>query len=150
MRVQILVIAFIMTINAVSSQAMNLVSQQITVFGNSTTLMVPKGMQVEFMAAASGARFPTLGPDNEIIIGSNGSTVFRLVPPYNNATTLVQIGSRSHSVAYRNNKLFIADTAGLYEAPYNGLSTNLQASDLVKIADLPVGGPLQSHGDCCS
>jgi len=43
-------------------------------------------------------------------------------------------------VAYRSNKLFIADTAGLYEAPYNGLSTNLQASDLVKIADLPVGG----------
>jgi len=89
MRVQILVIAFIMTINAVSSQAMNLVPQQITVSGNSTTLMVPEGMQVEFMAAASGARFPTLGPDNEIIIGSNGSTVFRLGPPYNNVTTLV-------------------------------------------------------------
>ena len=140
MRVQILVVAFVMTMSAVSSQALNLAPQQITVAGNSTTLMVPKGMQVQFMAAASGARFPALGPDNEMIIGSNGSTVFRLAPPYNNATTLVQIGNRSHSVAYRGNKLFIADTASLYEAPYNGLSTNLQTGDLVEIADLPVGG----------
>ena len=140
MRVQIFVVAFVLTLGAVSSQALNLVPQQITVSGNSATLLVPEGMQVQFMAAASGARFPALGPDNELIIGSNGPTVFRLAPPYNNATTLVQIGNRSHSVAYRGNKLFIADTAGLYEAPYNGLSTNLQAGDLVKIADLPVGG----------
>jgi glucose/arabinose dehydrogenase len=140
MRVQILVVAFVMTISTVSSQALNLAPQQITVAGNSTTLMVPEGMQVQFMAAVPGARFPALGPDNEMIIGSNGSTVFRLAPPYNNATTLVQIGNRSHSVAYRGNKLFIADTAGLHEAPYNGLSTNLQAGDLVEIADLPVGG----------
>jgi hypothetical protein len=92
---QILVVAFIMTISAVSSQAMNLVPQQITVSGNSTALMVPEGMQVQFMAAASGARFPALGPDNEMIIGSNGPTVFRLAPPYNNATTL----SRSEAAA---------------------------------------------------
>jgi len=140
MRVKIFLAASIMAISAVSSQAMNLVPQQIKVAGNSATLMVPEGMQVQFMATASGARFPALGPDNEIIIGSNGPTVFRLAPPYNNATALVQIGSRSHSVAYRGNKLFIADTAGLYEAPYNGLSTNLQAGDLVKMADLPVSG----------
>jgi glucose/arabinose dehydrogenase len=140
MKVQIVLVAVIVTISAASSQAMNLVPQQITVAGKSTTLMVPEGMRVQFMAPASGARFPTLGPDNEMIIGSNGPTVFRLAPPYDNATTLVQIGSRSHSAAYRGNKLFIADTAGLYEAPYNGLSTNLQAGDLVKIADLPVGG----------
>ena len=123
MRLQILVVTFVLTLGAVSSQTLNLVPQQITVSGNSATLMVPEGMQVQFMAAASGARFPALGPDNEMIIGSNGPTVFRLAPPYNNATTLVQIGSRSHSVAYRGNKLFIADTAGLYEAPYNGLTT---------------------------
>ena len=95
MRLQILVVTFVLTLGAVSSQALNLVPQQITVSGNSATLIVPEGMQVQFMAAASGARFPALGPDNEMIIGSNGPTVFRLAPPYNNATTLVQIGSRS-------------------------------------------------------
>ena len=44
------------------------------------------------------------------------------------------------NVAYRGNKFFIADTTSLYAAPCNGLSTNLQAGDLVEIADLPVGG----------
>ena len=140
MRFQQLVVVLVLTLGAVSSQALTLVPQQITVDGNSVTLMVPEGMKVQFMTAFSGARFPALGPDNELIIGSNGPSVFRLVPPYNNANILVQIGSRSHSVAYRDNKLFIADTAGLYEAPYDGLSTDLQASDLVEIADLPVGG----------
>ena len=140
MRLLHLVAALVLTQGAVSSQALNLVPQQISVSGNTATLMVPEGLQVQFIEAVSGARFPILGPDNEMIIGTNGSRVFRLAPPYDNATTLVQIGSRSHSVAYRDNKLFIAETAGLYETPYNGLSTSLQTSDLVEIANLPVGG----------
>ena len=137
---QIFVFVCVLTLGAVPSQALNLVPQRITIDGNSATLMVPEGMRVQFMTAVSGARFPALGPDNEMIIGSNGSKVFRLAPPYDNASVLVQVGSRSHSVAYRDNILYIADTAGLYEAPYSGLSTNLEFSDLVKIADLPVGG----------
>ncbi len=143
MSLQHSLVAFVLIFSAVTGEALNLVPQQITVGSRSATLMVPEGMQVQFMATASGARFPTLGPDNELIIGSNGQSVFRLAPPYNNTTTLVKIGetgSRSHSVAYRDGKLFIANTAGLYEAPYNGLSTSLQTGDLVKIADLPVGG----------
>ena len=112
---QIFVVAFVLTLGAVSSQALNLVPQQITVSGNSATLLVPEGMQVQFMAAASGARFPALGPDNEMIIGSNGSTVFRLAPPYNNTTTLVQIGNRSHSV--------ICSRRSTKAAPHRVLST---------------------------
>ncbi len=120
--------------------ALDLVNQSLNANGQSVTLRVPRGMQVEFLASAGGARLPALGPDDEILIGSNSGNVYRLAPPYTSAETLVEIGTRSHSVAWDGARLLVADTSGLYAAPYAGLATNLAGGDFVRLVEFPVTG----------
>jgi len=120
--------------------ALTLVSQSLTVNGNTVTLNVPSGTRLQYLASIPGARFLTVGPDGELIVGSNGSGVYRLAAPYRTAESLVNIGTRSHSVAYRNGKLFVASSGGLYEATYSGTSTSLQPSSMQQILTFPTGG----------
>jgi len=133
-------LAVILSMAVQSAFPLDRVMQSMTVNGSTATLMVPRETQVELLARINGARFPTFGPSNELLIGSNGSNVYRLPPPYVGSEVLVSVGSRSHSVAYRNGKLYVADSAGIYEADYSGISSSLDAGDLNKIIDLPTGG----------
>ena len=122
------------------ASGLTLVPQALRVGGQSVTLSVPQGMQVDFVASASGARFPALGPDGELLVGSNGSTIYRLGFPYLSAATLVNIGSRSHSVAWDGSRLLVADSAALYAASYSGMSSSLVPGDFTSLVSLPTGG----------
>lgn len=122
------------------AQGLDLVPQLLRVNGSSVTLSVPSGTRVEFLASIPGARFLAVGPDNELIAGSNGASVYRLLPPYRSAQTLVSIGTRSHSAVIRGGKLYVADSAGLYEADYAGPSTLLQPASMTRILTFPTGG----------
>jgi len=120
--------------------ALTRVSQAISVGGNTVTLQVPLNTRVEFLASISGARFPTFGPDDEMIVGTNGSTVYRLLPPYNQATSLVSLSPRSHSAVYRSGKLYVAAENGVYVADYNGSSASLNSNSFTRIFSFPTGG----------
>ena len=119
------------------ASAITLHDQDLTANGRSVRLQVPTGLKVEYLASLNGPRFLTLGPDNELLIGSNNSSVYRLAPPYATPETLVSLPGINHSVAYRNGKLYVAETGGLHEADYNGLATTLSSDDFSEYVALP-------------
>jgi glucose/arabinose dehydrogenase len=112
-------------------------TQALTVDGNTVQLKVPEGMRVDFMAPLDGPRFLISGPGDELLVGSRGADIFRLKRPYTVPETLVTLAGRNHSVAYRNNRIFVAETGGLYSAPYSGPTGALQADDFSLVATLP-------------
>jgi glucose/arabinose dehydrogenase len=119
------------------ASALTLQDQDITVNGHSVRLRVPAGLAIEYLASLSGPRFLALGPNNELLIGSDNSNVYRLAPPYTNPETLVSLPGKNHSVAYRSGKLYVAETSALHEADYNGLSTTLNSNDFSQYVALP-------------
>ena len=61
-----------------SAGPLTLQQQTLTVNGHTVKLQVPEGMRVDFLAPLDGPRFLTRGPDNELLIGSNGRNIYRL------------------------------------------------------------------------
>ncbi|MDW7774113.1 MAG: PQQ-dependent sugar dehydrogenase [Desulfobulbaceae bacterium] len=124
-------------INAQNSFCLTLESQRLMVNNSTVELKVPAGLQVEFLAPMDGPRFLAIGPDNELLAGSTGSTIYRLQPPYASAEPLVNISGKNHSIAYRNGRLYVAETAGLHEASYTGLGSSPQPEDFSLVTPLP-------------
>jgi glucose/arabinose dehydrogenase len=109
-----------------SPEALTLRDQSLSVNGYEVTLKVPERLKVEFLASMASPRFLIVGPANELIVGSAGSNVYRLAPPYKFSSILTTIPGKNHSVAYRAGKLFIAESQALYVADYDG-STELRS-----------------------
>ncbi len=134
------VIFFLLLFLATSTDnclAMILRSQNLEVDGNTVKLMVPEGMKVEFLAPLDGPRFLTRGSTNELLIGSRGARIYRLKWPYTEPEILVTLFGRNHSIAYRNGKIFVAETSGLYTAPYDNSTFVPKPEDFVLHTTLP-------------
>jgi len=113
-------------------------SQQVYADGFSIQLQLPESLQLEFVAALQAPRFITTGPDGELLIGSRGQRIYRFPYPYGGGETLVAgLGSYIHSTAYRQGRLYAADTAALYSAPYLGAATQLDAGDFQQVTPIP-------------
>ncbi len=119
------------------SYALNLTPQSLSVNGYSVELQVPSGLQVDFVVSLSSPRFLILGPDNELLVGSLGNSIYRITQPYSLAETLVNLPGLNHSLAFRDGTLYVAETAGLHSAPYTGSSTLLTPGDFSLVAPLP-------------
>ena len=120
-----------------SAYSLELQPQTLEVNGSTVELQVPRGTRLEFVAPISGPRFIALGPDNELIIGSLGSTLYRSPMPYDIVEELVSLEGFLHSAVYRDNALYAAETAAVWSAPYQGVSTNLTSKDFTKKVSLP-------------
>lgn len=123
--------------NSRTSAALTMQTQTLTVNGYTVQLQVPAGMRVDFVAPLNGPRFLARGPGNELLVGSRGADIFRLKWPYTAAETLVTLTGRNHSVAYLDGNLFVAETGGLYAAPYSGPVSYPQAGDFSLVTPLP-------------
>lgn len=128
---------FFLLVESRSGYSLELQSQNITVNGSTINLQVPKGTRVEFVAALNGPRFISSGPDDELIIGSLGSTLYRVPYPYSQAEVLSSVTGYLHSAVYRQGKLYAAETSAVWAAPYLGASTQLTPNDFTKVVDLP-------------
>lgn len=120
-----------------TSPALTMRTQTLAVNGYTVQLQVPEGMRVDFLASLSGPRFLARGPGNELLVGSRGADIFRLKWPYTKPEILATLTGRNHSVAYRNGRIFVAETGGLYSAPYSGPLSTLRAGDFSLVATLP-------------
>ncbi|MDW7772299.1 MAG: hypothetical protein SCH71_05340 [Desulfobulbaceae bacterium] len=65
-------------LNMRNASGLTMQSQTLTVNNSTVELKVPAGMQVEFLTSMDAPRLPALGPDNEMLVGSRGSAVYRL------------------------------------------------------------------------
>lgn len=121
----------------VHPQTISLRSQTLIVGNYSVELKVPSGLKVEFLTDLDSPRFLSLGPQDEILIGSRGANIYRVSKPYRNSEVLVSLPGMNHSVVYREGQLFVAETAGLYVAEYGGPETMLTSDDFSLYTKLP-------------
>lgn len=114
-------------------------SQNLFADGQSIELQVGKNMAVEFVApiGSPAPRFFASGPDGEFILGSRGGTLYRLRYPYDDVERLVSLKGYYHSAAYRNGRLYAAETAGVWSAPYAGAEAAMTAGSFQRDFTLP-------------
>jgi glucose/arabinose dehydrogenase len=79
-------------------------------------------------------------PNGYLIVGSKSGNLYRLAPPYREADVLVKLSDYPHSVAWRDGELLVAQTNGLYRAPYRPGQRRLARRDFEILAELPGGG----------
>ncbi len=128
---------FILLLGFTVCHGLSLQNQNLTVDGHSVQLKVPEGTRIDFLAKMHGPRFLTIGPDKEFLFGSKRADIYRLKLPYTEPETLVTLSGRNHSVAYRNNKIIVAETAGLYIASYSGIHSFPSRDDFSLLTPLP-------------
>ncbi|MDX5151047.1 MAG: hypothetical protein R3188_01105 [Acidiferrobacterales bacterium] len=115
--------------------------QALQVEGSNQRVRVPEGYQLEVLTdQLDGPRLMTFAKNGDLLIGSRSGRVYRLPPPYHAPQVLVETGDYPHSVALRKNEIWIAETRGLYRAPYHTGQSSIEQKNLKLVARLPAGG----------
>lgn len=115
--------------------------QVIRVDDRPEKVKVPVGYRLEVLTEdLAGPRMLTFGPQRDLFIGSKSGSVYRLAPPYRVPQSLVRLDDYPHSVAFRDGEILIAQSDGLYRAPYKPGQARLEESSIELIAELPSGG----------
>ncbi|MGW8247463.1 MAG: PQQ-dependent sugar dehydrogenase [Acidiferrobacterales bacterium] len=86
-----------------------------------------------------GPRLMTFAANGDLLIGSRSGRVYRVPSPYHAPQILVETGGYPHSVALRKKEIWIAETGGLYRAPYQTGQSSIKLQSLKLIARLPAG-----------
>ena len=116
-------------------------TQVLTITGKSWPVAVPEGLQLELLTDKLEApRLMEFLPNGVLLVGSRSGKVFRLEPPYTQASVLVELEDYPHSLAYREGELLIAQTDGLYRAAFTPNKTSIDWNDVELLAPLPGGG----------
>lgn len=123
------------------SRDLDYAEQVVQVGGTPERVRVPAGYRLEVLTEdLEGPRMLTFGPQQDLFIGSKSGRVYRLPPPYREVRTLVRLNDYPHSVAFRDGEILIAQSDGLYRAPYRPGQERINESDIKRIAELPAGG----------
>ncbi len=122
------------------TDALSYEEQTLTLDGTSRTVSVPKGYRLEFLASMDAPRMLTFAANGDLFAGSQSGKVYRLPPPYTKPEVLVQLNDYPHSVAFRNNEILIAQTDGVYHAPYRPGQSVIATDAVTLLAALPGGG----------
>ncbi|MBI1194924.1 MAG: sugar dehydrogenase [Gammaproteobacteria bacterium] len=124
-----------------STEGIQYRAQRLTVDNTTYTVSVPSGYRLELLDAdLDGPRIPTFNASGELFIGSRSGHVYRLLPPYKHAESLVFLRGYPHSVAFRRGEILIAMTDGLYRAPYRAGQKAIPEDSIALLARLPGGG----------
>ena len=113
--------------------------QKITVDGVQHTVRVPQGYRLELLGEMDGPRMLTFAANGDLFAGSHAGQVYRLPPPYTRPEVLVRTGGYPHSVAFRSGEILIAQTNGVYRAPYHAGQSVIKPAALKLLAALPGG-----------
>ena len=123
-----------------NTDALTYEEQTLTLDSERRTARLPKGYYLEWLSALDSPRMLTFAANGDLFVGSKSGKVYRLPPPYTKPEILVQLRQYPHSVAFRRNEILIAQTDGLYRAPYQPGQTKLAADAVTLLAALPGGG----------
>ncbi len=124
-----------------SSEPLSLQSQELVIPEGKVQVKVPAGYRLERLPARlKQPRMLHFGPDGEALVGSRSGHVYRLYPPYEQTEILIQLEDYPHSVVLRDGQLLIAQTGGLYAAPYPARGKNIAPDSVQLLAALPQGG----------
>ena len=116
-------------------------TQVLRVDGQDWRLQVPAGLTLELLTDNLEApRMLTFLPNGDLLAGSRGGNIYRLTPPYRQPEVLLRLADYPHSVAWRDGELLIAQTDGLYRAPYALGQARIERDAVRRLAALPGGG----------
>jgi glucose/arabinose dehydrogenase len=102
---------------------------------------LPSGYTLELLTTKlDRPRLLTFAANGDLFIGSKSGKVYRLAPPYIHPGVLITLDDYPHSVALRDSEILIAQTDGLYRAPYRPGQTAIAPDTLTRLAALPGGG----------
>jgi glucose/arabinose dehydrogenase len=105
------------------------------------SVRVPLGYRLEVLTRRlDGPRLFSFAANGDLLLGSKSGHVYRLAPPYSRPEVLVSLPDYPHSVALRDGEIFIAQSSGLYRAPYRTGQARLDPDALSLLAALPAGG----------
>jgi hypothetical protein len=91
----------------------------VKVGGEAREVRIPSGYSLQILTEAlQSPRLLTFAPDGDLFIGSRAGRVYRLRSPYREPEVFAEAGGYPHSVAFRPGEILIADTDGIYAAPY--------------------------------
>lgn len=114
--------------------------QTLTVDGTHREVRIPKGYRLEFLAHLDAPRMLTFAANGDLFAGSKSGNVYRLAFPYTRPEVLIHLNDYPHSVAFRPGEILIAQTSGVYRAPYQAGQTKIPAASISLLAALPDGG----------
>ncbi len=117
-----------------------LVPEAVQVGGERKAVRLPAGFVLEVLAEGLRApRLLTFAENGDLFLGSKGGAVYRLPPPYTRPEVLVELPDYPHSVAFRRGQILIAQTGGLYRAPYVPGQAEVRRDQVALVASLPAG-----------
>ncbi len=103
-------------------------------------LEVPKGHQLELLTTdMQRPRLFIFDHAGNMLVGSRSGHIYRLEPPYNDPEPLLILPDYPHSLAIRNDYLYIAQTSSLSRIPYNPADEISDEADLEAIIPIPGG-----------
>jgi glucose/arabinose dehydrogenase len=121
--------------------ALDSVPQTVRSEGATYRVRVPVGYRLELLTRRlDGPRLFSFAANGDLLLGSKSGHVYRLPPPYTHPEVLVKLPDYPHSVALRDGEIFIAQSSGLYRAPYRNGQARLDPDALSLLAALPGGG----------
>lgn len=123
------------------TQNISYVNQTLNINEQSFLIKIPSRYKLELLNdSLVKPRLLTFLPNNELLIGSKSGHIYRLHPPYTQFISLLELEDYPHSITFRNNQLFIAQTNGLYVIDYIPGQKKLDKKQLKLISPLPTGG----------
>jgi glucose/arabinose dehydrogenase len=141
MRITVFLLGIIVCGSAAAAGSLPRQTQMLTVAGETWSMTLPAGMQLEVLTDRLDApRLMTFLPNGDLLVGSRSGKVYRLVPPYADPEVLVELDGYPHSLAWRENELLIARTDGLYRAPYTPGQQRIARDSVRLLLALPAGG----------
>jgi glucose/arabinose dehydrogenase len=116
-------------------------TQSLHVDGSDWLISLPAGLQLDILTTRlDGPRLMTFLPNGDLLIGSKSGRVYRLAPPYTDPGVLLRLDDYPHSIAWRDGKLLIARTGGLYRVAYTPGQPAIDPAAVELVAELPAGG----------
>ena len=125
---------------AAASEPLQYQSQIFSVGTYQFPVAVPVGYVLELLSTELKApRMLTFRANGDLFIGSKSGNVYRLVPPYDKPQVMVRLNDYPHSVAFRDDTVFIARTSGLYRATFTTDQSRLGVDDIKLYVKIPGG-----------
>lgn len=124
-----------------ATERLEYTSQELELDGELVKLRIPRGYVLELLTDdLDGPRLLQFDANNNLVVGSKSSQVYRLSPPYKKARVLLELNDYPHSVAFRHDQMYVATTGGLYRVRYSADLNKTPELKPTLIAKIPGGG----------
>jgi len=134
-----IVYLFFINIQIFAFEKIEYTTQQFEIAQQSFKIKIPKNLKLEYVMSLEQPRIISISKQGEMFIGSKSGYIYRLSTPYNKVVKLLKLSNYPHSIVVRDGFIYIAQTNGLYRAPYRLGQKSILIKDVIKYISLPGG-----------